>query len=72
MNFDLNRIIESKRKLRRGLASRPMGEKLAMLDALRERAVIIGRARQSAAVHEAPGDHGASPGKPTEQASSGG
>ncbi len=37
MTFDLQRILESKRQLRRTLASRPVSEKLAMLDALRER-----------------------------------
>lgn len=72
MTFDLKRIIESKRKLRRDLASRPVGEKLAILDALRERAVTIGRTRESAAVHEAQAEYGTSPGKPTEPASSGG
>ncbi|HUY34376.1 MAG TPA: hypothetical protein VMV69_16640 [Pirellulales bacterium] len=38
MTFDLRRILESKRALRRNLASRPVAEKLAMLDALRDRA----------------------------------
>jgi hypothetical protein len=33
----LEKIIESKRALRRELAQRPIGEKLRMLDALRER-----------------------------------
>jgi hypothetical protein len=37
MTFDLQRILESKRALRRHLASRPVAEKLAMLDALRDR-----------------------------------
>lgn len=41
MTFDLQRILESKRALRRGLASRPVSEKLAMLDALRDRARTI-------------------------------
>lgn len=41
MTVDLQRILESKRALRRKLASRPVTEKLAMLDALRERARTI-------------------------------
>ena len=41
MSFDLQRILESKRTLRRSLASRPVAEKLAMLDALRNRARTI-------------------------------
>ena len=41
MTFDLQRILESKRALRRDLASRPVAEKLAMLDALRDRARTI-------------------------------
>ncbi len=41
MSFDLEKILESKRALRRDLAARPMAEKLRMLDALRERAVTL-------------------------------
>ena len=37
MSFDLRKILESKRALRRDLAARPMAEKLRLLDALRER-----------------------------------
>ncbi len=45
MSFDLQKILESKRALRRDLAARPIGEKLRMLDALRERELTIrGRA----------------------------
>lgn len=45
MTFDLQAILESKRALRRNLAARPIGEKLRMLDALRERELAIrGRA----------------------------
>lgn len=43
-NFDLERMLESKRAYRRDLGSRPVAEKLAMLDALRERALTIRRA----------------------------
>lgn len=41
MTFDLHRILESKRALRREWAARPIGEKLRMLDALRERALAV-------------------------------
>ena len=48
MSFDLQQILESKRTLRRDLAARPVGEKLRMLDALRERELAIrGRAMHS-------------------------
>ena len=43
MTFDLQKILESKRALRRDLAARPVAEKLRMLDALREREVAIRR-----------------------------
>lgn len=41
MTFDLQKMIESKRAYRALLAARPIGEKLRVLDALRERQVII-------------------------------
>jgi len=41
MTFDFERILASKQALRRHLASRPVAEKLAMLDALRDRARAI-------------------------------
>jgi hypothetical protein len=41
MRFDLQKIIESKRALRRDLATRPAAEKLRLLDALRERELVI-------------------------------
>lgn len=41
MTFDLQKILESKRALRRNLAARPIGEKLRMLDAMREREIAI-------------------------------
>jgi hypothetical protein len=45
MSFQLQKILESKRALRRELAARPIGEKLRLLDALRERELAIrGRA----------------------------
>ena len=47
MTFDLQKILESKRDLRRNLTARPIGEKLRMLDTLRERALAIGHARRT-------------------------
>lgn len=48
MTFNLAKILQSKREFRKHLAARPIVEKLAMLDALRERALAI-RPTQSAA-----------------------
>ena len=44
MTLDLRRILESKRAYRRDLASRPVAEKLAMLDVLRDRVRTIRQA----------------------------
>ena len=41
MTFDLAKILQSKRAFRQRLAARPIEEKLAMLDALRERALAL-------------------------------
>ena len=41
MTFDLEKMLESKRALRRDLAARPLAEKLAILDALRERSLAL-------------------------------
>jgi len=41
MSFDLEKVLESKRALRRQLAARPIAEKLRMLDALRERSLTL-------------------------------
>lgn len=60
MSFDLQRILESKRALRRNLAARPVAEKLRLLDALRERELTIrGRAvhSNSSAVREEPASY---------------
>jgi hypothetical protein len=57
MTFDLQRILESKRALRRNLARRPLAEKLAMLDALRNRTRTIRAAatsKESAVSPESP------------------
>ena len=41
MTFDMAKILRSKRELRQHLAARPIAEKLALLDALRERTLAI-------------------------------
>ena len=41
MTLDLQRILEGKQSLRRNLVNRPVSEKLAMLDALRDRTRTI-------------------------------
>jgi hypothetical protein len=46
----LQKIVESKRALRRELASRPVAEKLQMLDAMREREMSIRGAASPPAV----------------------
>lgn len=60
MTFDFKRMLESKKALRSKLASRPLSEKLDMLDALRERALALRKAAGSlhhTAVREAPGKY---------------
>jgi hypothetical protein len=57
MTFDLARILRSKRDFRQRLAARPIAEKLAMLDALRERALAIRATRtvlEGAGLRETP------------------
>ena len=57
MTFDLTKILESKRAFRQRLAARPIEEKLAMLDALRARALDLCESRSakdSEALREAP------------------
>lgn len=41
MSFDLQKVLESKRTYRVRLAALPIGEKLRLLDALRERELAI-------------------------------
>jgi hypothetical protein len=63
MSFDLQKILESKRALRRELAARPLAEKLRMLDALRERALAIRSANPAPGpdgLREAPPPYGKS------------
>lgn len=55
MTFDLAKILQSKRAFRQRLAARPIEEKLAMLDALRARALALrssGLAAGSGVLHE--------------------
>ena len=55
MNFDLQKILASKRAYRHALAAKPIAEKLRMLDAMRERALAIRPATSSRnVVREAP------------------
>lgn len=53
MTFDLTRILESKRAFRRQPASRPIAEKLALLDTLRERELVLRQAGPSAVARSA-------------------
>lgn len=66
MTFDLTRILESKRAFRQRIAARPIEEKLAMLDALRARAITL-RATQPVAgevmLREEPLPYRGQPGK---------
>jgi hypothetical protein len=41
MNYDLDKILASKEAMRRRLMALPVGEKLSILDALRERELTI-------------------------------
>jgi hypothetical protein len=45
MTSPLQKIIESKRAMRRDLAKRPVAEKLRMLEALRERQLATAQTR---------------------------
>ena len=49
MTFDLSKILQSKRVFRQQLAARPIEEKLAILDALRERALTLRESKIAAA-----------------------
>jgi hypothetical protein len=60
MSFDLQRILDSKRALRRNLAALPLVEKLAMLDALRDRMRTIREAatqQNGATLRESPPEY---------------
>jgi len=47
MNFDLQKILAGKDAYRRTLAELPLGEKLRLLDAMRERSITLRRANPS-------------------------
>lgn len=49
MSFDLAKILQSKRDYRQRLATRPIEEKLTMLDALRERTLALRATRRTTA-----------------------
>ena len=52
MTFDMEKMLCSKRELRRELAARPLAEKLAMLDILRERSLTLRAATTLATTHK--------------------
>lgn len=68
MTFDMEAILKSKRALRQRLAALPIGEKLRMLDLLRERsleiAVVRERLRAKKQRGERPFDRGPVGGSP--------
>jgi hypothetical protein len=63
MTFDLQQILASKRDFRRALAGRAISEKLAMLDALRARALRAAREStiETATLQEDPTPYQAAP-----------
>lgn len=46
MTFDLEKLLRSKLSYRREIATRPIVEKLRMLDAMRERELALRKARE--------------------------
>ncbi len=63
MTFDLERILTSKRAYHQRLVSLSMGEKLRMLDALRERALAIRGCQLPAAIVAGEADRDAAKGR---------
>lgn len=65
MNFDLQRMLASKRAFRQKLAAKPVAEKLRLLDELRASALTIRRSspvvRDPGMVAESPADDRADP-----------
>ena len=53
MTVDVQKILESKRALRRELAARPIAEKLELLEKLRERELAIRAGRAARGEEEA-------------------
>jgi hypothetical protein len=56
MTFDLSKILQSKREFRQRLAARPIAEKLAILDALREREIAIRQHRPASEAYVVRGE----------------
>jgi hypothetical protein len=54
VTFNLPEILRSKREMRQRLAARPVGEKLRLLDELRERALAIAASRSRGAAPSRP------------------
>ena len=50
MKFDIDEMVKSKEAFRQRLAALPIGEKLRMLDTLRERALVLRRARSTSSI----------------------
>jgi hypothetical protein len=63
MRIDWKEIEEGKRAFRRGLAARPIGEKLALLDALRERSLVLRRTQGPVAGEESGAPEGTAGGQ---------
>jgi len=66
MTFDLERVLESKRALRQKLARLPVAEKLKMLDALREQALVLraaGEQYKAKMMRESPSEYRVKPRK---------
>jgi hypothetical protein len=66
VTFDLAKIQQSKREFRQRLAARPIEEKLAMLDALRARAIALRQSRppsEPSTLRETPNAYPARPKK---------
>ena len=65
MSFDLQKILEGKQARRRKLAALPIAEKLRMLDAMRERDLVIrGRAVSSDSASNLPSEENPNPPSP--------
>ena len=60
MSFDLEQMLRSKKAFRERLSRLPIGEKLRLLDAMRERALVIRGAtlREASTVQEKPARYG--------------
>ena len=63
MTTDLQAILECKRRYRQRLAARPVAQKLRMLDAMRERALLL-RPAASSILREEPPPYGGNKSNP--------